>query len=274
MSASPAVRDRRRRTRVLVVVAILVLVVAAAGILWLGGDAPAAVDGDRATAALEDASGETADDGTEADEVEADGAEAGDAATDEETADGAATADGAWVVDTAVEDYDLTASTGTFIGYRIDEELAEVGATEAVGRTPTVTGGLTVAGTTVSDVEVTGDLADLTSDRTQRDGRVREALRASEHPTVSFTAEGFELPAELADGEDVDVDVPGTLTAAGGETDVVAVVSAARRGDTVVVTGSLEVALSDLGIEAPSAARVLSVADTATVEWQLYLTRG
>lgn len=40
----------------------------------------------------------------------------------------------------------------------------------------------------------------------------------------------------------------------------------------ITVTGSLDVALADYGVTAPSAPIVVSVADTATVELQLYLT--
>lgn len=40
----------------------------------------------------------------------------------------------------------------------------------------------------------------------------------------------------------------------------------------MVVTGSVDVALSDFDVTAPTAPIVLSVADTATVELQLYLS--
>jgi hypothetical protein len=188
--------------------------------------------------------------------------------------DAAGDTDGTWTVDTGVEPFDLAASTGSFLGYRIDEELANVGATQAVGRTPAVDGGLTVDGTSVTDASVEGELAELRSDRPQRDGRVARALEADEHPLVRFTAEPFELPEPLDDGDRVEVDVPGTLEAAGGSTEVVAGVTAQRVGDVVVATGSVDVALEELGITAPSAAIVLGVSDTATIEWQLYLTRS
>ena len=40
--------------------------------------------------------------------------------------------------------------SGSFVGYRVEEELANVGAATAVGRTPDVTGGMTVAGTSIA----------------------------------------------------------------------------------------------------------------------------
>lgn len=42
----------------------------------------------------------------------------------------------------------------------------------------------------------------------------------------------------------------------------------------ITVTGAFEVTLAGYGVTAPSAPIVLSVADTATVELQLYLTRS
>jgi hypothetical protein len=254
--APPAARRRDRRRRTLLFTALVagLLLLGAVSYLVFGGDGPGAVEAEDAVAGL-DVGGEAPADGG-----------SGDA--------GQASADGTWTVDTELEPYDLAASTGSFVGYRIDEELASVGTTQAVGRTPAVAGAVTVAGTTISGLELTGDLRELVSDRPRRDGRVADALRVGEDPTVRFTAETFELPEDLADGERLEVPVPGTLAAAGGSTDVVADATAQRRGDVVVVTGSLDVALADLGITAPSAAIVLRVADTATIEWQLYLTRG
>src|SRR5688572_15711655 len=52
--------------------------------------------------------------------------------------------DGTWNVDPAVGSF--SDFSGSFVGYRVDEELASVGAATAVGRTPDVTGTLTVDG--------------------------------------------------------------------------------------------------------------------------------
>jgi polyisoprenoid-binding protein YceI len=270
-SAPPA---RRRRLALIAVAVIGLIALAAVAVFLLGGDAPAEVAIDDAVAELDDPAAEeaTSEDATSEDATSGDAEEAAPEAEGADT--GGASADGTWTVDTEVEPFDLAASTGSFLGYRIDEELANVGATQAVGRTPAVTGGLTVDGTSVTDAVVEGELAELRSDRPQRDGRVATALEAEAHPTVRFTAERFELPAELADGDRVEVEVPGTIEAAGGSTEVVALVVAQRVGDVVVATGSLDLPLADVGVTAPSAAIVLGVADTATIEWQLYLTRS
>ena len=44
--------------------------------------------------------------------------------------------------------------------------------------------------------------------------------------------------------------------------------------DTVVVVGSTDISFSDIGVEVPSSGKVLSVADTATIELQLLLVRS
>jgi hypothetical protein len=260
-SAPPA---RRRRLLIVGAAVVGLLVLVGVAVFVLGGDAPAEVAIDDAVAGIEEQPITAADD--DAAEQEAGAAPEG--------SDGADAADGTWTVDTDLEPFDLATSTGSFVGYRIDEELANVGATQAVGRTPAVTGGLTVDGTRVSDAVIEGELRELRSDRPQRDGRVGEALEAETHPVVRFTADPFELPVPLADGDRVEVEVPGTIEAAGASSEVVALVTAQRIGDVVVATGALDLPLADLRVTAPSAAIVLGVADTATIEWQLYLTRS
>jgi hypothetical protein len=46
--------------------------------------------------------------------------------------------DGTWTVDQSVGSF--TRFTGTWAGYRFDEELVRIGTNTAVGRTPNVTG--------------------------------------------------------------------------------------------------------------------------------------
>jgi hypothetical protein len=258
----------RRRRLVLVGAAAVGLLLVGVAVMLLGGDAPAEVAIDDAVAGIDD---QATDDQAMADDGDPAGQEA---ETTPDGSDAADDADGTWMVDTDLEPFDLATSSGSFVGYRIDEELANVGATQAVGRTPAVTGGLTVDGTSVTDAVVEGELRELRSDRPQRDGRVAAALEAETNPVVRFTAEPFELPGPLADGDRVEVEVPGTIEAAGGSSEVVALVTAQRVGDVVVATGALDLPLADVGVTAPSAAIVLGVADTATIEWQLYLTRS
>src|SRR3990172_7635776 len=67
------------------------------------------------------------------------------ASSDATAADGIT---GTWVVDPSVGS--ISDFSSTFVGYRVREELASIGATEAVGRTPDVTGSLTIVGTAIT----------------------------------------------------------------------------------------------------------------------------
>ena len=57
-----------------------------------------------------------------------------------------ASVDGTWTVDTSTGGFDFESATGTFAGFRIQENLAGIGATHAVGRTGDVTGSMTISG--------------------------------------------------------------------------------------------------------------------------------
>ena len=50
--------------------------------------------------------------------------------------------EGAWTVDTETGEFDYETATGTFAGFRIQEELASIGSTTAVGRTGDVSGSI------------------------------------------------------------------------------------------------------------------------------------
>ena len=93
---------------------------------------------------------------------------------------------GTWTVDPTVGSFDDF--SGSFVGYRVQEELASVGATEAVGRTPDVTGTLTVDGTSITAAEFTADLTTLQSDEGNRDRQLgRQGLETGTYPTATFT---------------------------------------------------------------------------------------
>jgi hypothetical protein len=108
------------RTKLLIGAAVIALVGAgAAGVWWfLKDDAPAEVS---LAAAVESVAG--ADSGSGSAEDGATG-----------TVDGI---EGSWVVDTETGEFDFESATGTFAGFRIQEELAAIGSTTAVGRTAT-----------------------------------------------------------------------------------------------------------------------------------------
>ena len=75
------------------------------------------------------------------------------------TAPGSASSlDGTWTVDPSIGSFDYAAGdfSGSWVGYRAQEELVGVGGVEAVGRTPDVTGSITLAGTTLTAADADG----------------------------------------------------------------------------------------------------------------------
>ena len=86
--------------------------------------------------------------------------------------------EGTWAVD---------ASMGSFVGYRVQEELAGIGGNTAVGQTTVVSGGLTISGTTVTRVDISADLTALKSDDDRRDGPLqRRGLETATFPSATF----------------------------------------------------------------------------------------
>ena len=250
--STPAPAPRRSRvTLVVLAVVVLAVGVVLAWQLLFGGTAPTEVD---ISAAVDQATATSAADAT------------GPAALED--------LDGTWTVDTTVGTFDVANTTGTFVGFRVAEELANVGVTEAVGRTPAVTGSLAIAGTTLETATVEADLTQIVSDRPRRDSRIQSALGTAANPTGTFTlSEPLEVGG-LLDGETVSVTASGELTLNGVTNSVEVPLEAAATGATVVVTGSFPITFADYEVEAPTAPIVLAVEGNGTVEMQLFLTRG
>ena len=183
--------------------------------------------------------------------------------------------EGEWTVDTETGEFDYESATGSFVGFRIDEELASVGATEAVGRTGEVSGGITVEGTTVTAGSFEVDMTTITTNQSRRDDRVQGALSTDEFPTATFElTEPIELGAEAANGETVTATAVGDLTIKGTTQSIEMPIEAKLVDGTVVLVGSTEIAFADFGVEVPSAPMVLSVADVGTLELQLLLVQS
>ena len=245
----------RRALRILLPLA---LVGAVAAVLLLRDAAPEAVD-------------LTALAGAEAGAAAAAPAAGSDAAEPEAAAEVVADPSGVWTVRTDLVPFDGDAGSGSWVGYRIDEELASVGAFTAVGRTPDVTGTVTVAGSEVLEARIGADLATLRSDSGSRDGQVRRVL--ADRPAV------FELDGPLAfdgvpaPGASVLVEAPGRLRIGEVEGPVVMQLAASLDGEVLVLRGTTDVVLAEFDVAVPRAVVVLSVSDVATVELQLLLTR-
>ncbi|HYD09517.1 MAG TPA: YceI family protein [Acidimicrobiales bacterium] len=182
--------------------------------------------------------------------------------------------DGVWTVDSTSGEFDFESATGTFAGFRIQEELAGIGQTTAVGRTGGVTGEMTIDGTTVTDATFEVDMTTITTNESRRDDRVQQALETEQFPTATFT---LTEPIDLGDGADsgdpVQVTAVGDLTIHGVTKAIELPIEAQLVDGTIVVVGSTDVVFSDYGVEVPQAQIVLSVEDHGVLELQLLLVK-
>lgn len=186
----------------------------------------------------------------------------------------ATTLAGAWTVDTEVES--SADVTSPFVGYRIQEELASIGANEAVGRTSEVTGSITVDGDQVTEGSIEADMTTLQSDQDMRDNQLRgRGLETDAFPTASFTlTEAVTLPDDAASGEEFSFTATGDLTLHGVTRPVSIEFAASLTEGRIVIAGQADIVLADYEIEPPEGFSVVSVADEGTFEFQLFLSRS
>jgi polyisoprenoid-binding protein YceI len=185
-----------------------------------------------------------------------------------------ASADGTWNVDTSIGSF--ADNTSSFVGYRVQEQLAGIGANTAVGRTPNVSGTLTLSGTTVTSVEVTADMTTLQSDDDRRDNSLRrQALETNSFPTASFKlSEPIELGSLPADGTTLSKTAKGELTLHGVTRPISIDLKAARQGGVIAITGSMTITFADFNIQKPTSFIVLSVDDHGVMELQLHFVHA
>ena len=181
---------------------------------------------------------------------------------------------GTWDIDTSIGSF--SDFSDSWVGYRVQETLASIGANTAVGRTPQVSGSLTITGTQVTAATITADLTALQSDDSRRDGQLtHNGLETSTFPTATFSLTSpLDLGADPTDGQEVDVTAQGTLQLHGVTKSVAVPLTARLVGSVIEVTGSLPVTFSDYGITPPTSFIALSVSATGTMELQLLLTHA
>jgi polyisoprenoid-binding protein YceI len=248
----------RKRWWIVALAAVLAVVVAG-GAVWyfvFRDDAPAEVSLDRAARSLDDQqSGTTATSGGTASSSPGSGL------------------DGTWTVDQSIGSFNDFSSS--YAGFRVQEQLVGIGAKTAVGRTPKVTGSMTLEGTTVPKASFDVDMTSLTTDDSRRDGAIRtQAIETARFPKATFVlTQPIQLGSIPADGEKIEIYATGDLTLHGVTKSVTIPLEAQRKGNVIVVIGSLEIPFADYSISQPRAASVLSVDDKGTFEVQLFFTR-
>lgn len=142
---------------------------------------------------------------------------------------------------------------GSEVGYRVAEMLGSI-ATEGVGRTRQVEGGITIVGTVVTEASFTVDVASITSDSSRRDGQFAgRIMETSLFPTADFVlTEPIDLGAVPADGETVTVTATGDLTLHGVTRTVTFELTARIDNGRIGVLGSIPVVFADHDIANPS----------------------
>ncbi|HET9666686.1 MAG TPA: YceI family protein [Desertimonas sp.] len=251
-----------RIVKILLVATVVLVAVAGAGIWWfLRDDAPAAVSLETAVESVDDTA-------PAASESTASSTSAAESATTQGV-------DGNWTVDTETGEFDYEGATGTFAGFRIQEELASIGSATAVGRTGAVTGTITIEGDALVAAEFSVDLSTITTNESRRDDRVQSALETGQFPTATFTlTEPVSLGAAATTGDAVSVSAVGDLAIHGVTNQVTFALDAQLVGDTIVVVGSTDILFSDYSVQVPDSQVVLSVEDHGVVEMQLLLVRA
>lgn len=177
-----------------------------------------------------------------------------------------------------------TIASGSLAGYRVQELfVGQTAKHEAVARTSTVSGGMTVSAVTsgyqVSALTITAGLADLHSvdqvagrDVTQRDSVVARQLNVQQFPTATFMATSASVPGNVT-SQPVDVTVVGKMTIHGVTKDMTINAKAQLVGGRVEIAGSASIPMADFGVSPPFAPFV-TVDSTVTIEFDLFMTKA
>lgn len=163
----------------------------------------------------------------------------------------------------------------SFVGYRIGEELAQIGTTTAVGRTSEIVASLVFDGSVITTVEITADLRTLRSDQSFRDGALRtRGLESDTYPWGIFRlTEPIPIDALPRGDGPLSATAAGTLEVHGVTNNVTIALEGRYVDGFVVVVGSTDFVLADYDIEKPTGFRVLSIEDAGVMEFQLVLER-
>ena len=160
------------------------------------------------------------------------------------------------------------------VGYRVNEVINGLDKI-ANGRTTSVIGSLTIAGTVVSEGGFTVDMASIESGESRRDGQFRTRIMSvDEFPTATFTLTApidfGEIPAE---GGTVTAEATGDLTLHGVTKTVTFEVQATFKNGLIGVLGQIPVVFAEYEIPNPSFASI-TTEDHGLLEFVLVFARS
>ncbi len=179
--------------------------------------------------------------------------------------------DGTWTVDASIGSYSDYSSA--WAGFRVEEVLSNIGNNTAIGRTPNVSGTLTLNGQTLTATKINVDLTTITSDQPRRDQPIQRTLETSTYPTATFElTQPISLLQAPAEGVTYNLTAVGNMTVHGVTKQVSVDLHAQLKNGVIVVVGSTPFSFADYNMTAPQAPVVLSVDDHGTIEFQLFFS--
>jgi polyisoprenoid-binding protein YceI len=162
---------------------------------------------------------------------------------------------------------------GSQVGYRVKEVLFGQSG-EAVGRTDSIQGSVTIEGTMVTSATFTVDMASVTSNESRRDEQFRgRIMQTSTYPTGTFAlSQPIALTSIPADGVATTARATGKLTFHGVTQTVTFDLTGRRDEDRIQISGSIPITFTDYNIANPSFGPA-QTEDSGVLEFLLALTR-
>jgi polyisoprenoid-binding protein YceI len=157
--------------------------------------------------------------------------------------------------------------------YRAQEELAQVGANEAVGETQAIIGQIAfdADGLPLPCSRFDVDLRTLKSDEARRDNYLyKNTLQTETYPLATFVLRGVEgMNGPLVEGQETPLILQGDLTVRDVTKPVAWQADVTLNGDTLTGNAATSFTMQDFNIEKPSVPVVLSLDDTLQLEIDL-----
>jgi polyisoprenoid-binding protein YceI len=165
--------------------------------------------------------------------------------------------------------------SGSAVGYRVNEVLLGQNTT-AVGRTSSVTGHLTIAGTTATAASFSVPMDTVHSDKSQRDGQFDSRIMdVTQYPTGTFALTSpIDLAPLPATGVIKSYTAQGKLTLHGTTRAVTFTLTAERKGAQIEVAGDIPVLFSDYDIQNPSLGGFVTTQDHGLLEFLLVFSKA
>ncbi|HEY2814419.1 MAG TPA: YceI family protein [Acidimicrobiales bacterium] len=158
-----------------------------------------------------------------------------------------------------------------FAGYRMQEKFGgDTVEHTAVGRTPKVSGTMTIDSGMVTTASFSADLTALSSDQVRRDRIIKtDGLETNRFPTATFVLSD-PIPLDTpSTGTVVNTNATGDLTLHGVTKRVTIPIMARWNGDTIDISGGTGIVLADYQMSPPGVGGFVSVADHGSFELQL-----